>query len=246
MTHRTGPVFIRLVRNLFVIALVVLMVPSLSLFAQSSIQTSMPAGTQAALPSAPTPNTPQMLSIVILDGEDALNNIRERTAREPIVQVEDENHKPVAGAVVLFTLHSGASGAGGSFGNLTSLSVTTGADGRATAHGLKPNASEGSYTISVTASVGAVVATEVVIHQINAANGASSSSASSTSSASQSTGVASKIVKRPYRLGHLSGHTLVLAGAIAAGVAVVAVTVVMARQTVPAVITPGTGTVGKP
>ena len=43
---------------------------------------------------------PQNLQITILDGEGALNNIKQRTAREPIVQVTDENHKPVAGAVV--------------------------------------------------------------------------------------------------------------------------------------------------
>ena len=55
--------------------------------------------TQEAAPPAPA------LRIVILEGEDVSNNIKERTAREPIVQVEDENHKPVAGAAVLFTRH---------------------------------------------------------------------------------------------------------------------------------------------
>ena len=50
---------------------------------------------------------PMMLHITILDGEDSLNNIRERTAREPIVQVEDENHKPVAGALLLFSIQNG-------------------------------------------------------------------------------------------------------------------------------------------
>src|SRR5579863_5849082 len=53
------------------------------------------------------------LSIVILEGEGAINNIKQRTAREPIVRVEDENHKPVAGAAVVFTLPS--QGAGGTF-----------------------------------------------------------------------------------------------------------------------------------
>lgn len=47
-----------------------------------------------------------MLNLVVLEGEGATNNIRQRTAREPIVQVEDENHKPVAGAIVVFTLPS--------------------------------------------------------------------------------------------------------------------------------------------
>ena len=44
------------------------------------------------------------LNIVIVEGEGATNNIRQRVARQPIIQVEDENHKPVAGAVVVFTL----------------------------------------------------------------------------------------------------------------------------------------------
>src|SRR6202161_2399484 len=54
------------------------------------------------------------LNLVIVEGEGAINNIRQRTAREPIVQVEDENHKPVAGAAVIFTLPG--QGAGGTFG----------------------------------------------------------------------------------------------------------------------------------
>ena len=33
-----------------------------------------------------------MLNLVVLEGEGATNNIRQRTAREPIVQVQDENH----------------------------------------------------------------------------------------------------------------------------------------------------------
>src|SRR5580704_2436459 len=64
--------------------------------------------------SASQAGTPMALHIVILDGDNALNNIRQRSAREPIVQVEDENHKPVAAAAVLFTIHSGSAGAGGS------------------------------------------------------------------------------------------------------------------------------------
>ena len=39
----------------------------------------------------------------------------QRTARETIVQVENENRKPVAGAVVVFRLPS--QGAGGTFAN---------------------------------------------------------------------------------------------------------------------------------
>ena len=78
------------------------------------------------------------LNLVIVEGEGAINNVRQRTAREPIVQVEDENHKPVAGAAVVFLLPN--QGAGGAFANgAHSLTVTTNAEGRAVAHGFRPN-----------------------------------------------------------------------------------------------------------
>ena len=76
--------------------------------------------------SAPPPG----LNFIVVEGEGAINNIRQRTARETIVQVEDENRKPAAGAVVVFTLPS--QGAGGTFadGGQT-LTVATDAQGRA-------------------------------------------------------------------------------------------------------------------
>src|ERR1035441_11134548 len=68
------------------------------------------------------------LNLVIVEGDGAINNIRQRTAREPVVEVQDENHKPVAGAVILFELPS--RGASGEFpGGAHSLSVTTDAQG---------------------------------------------------------------------------------------------------------------------
>jgi hypothetical protein len=128
------------------------------------------AGPAAPLFAQTVPAAPMMLHITILDGEDSLNNIRERTAREPIVQVEDENHKPVAGALLIFSIQNGGTGAGGSFNGLSTLSVTTDSEGKAIAHGLKPNATSGSYTIGVTATLGALVAT-AVIHQSNVLGG---------------------------------------------------------------------------
>jgi hypothetical protein len=108
---------------------------------------------------------PNKLFIDILDGEGALNDIRGRTAREPVVQVEDENHKPVAGALVLFTLPS--SGPGATFSNgLTTLRVTTGADGKATAQGFKPNSMSGQYQIQIQASFGGI-STVAVINETN-------------------------------------------------------------------------------
>ena len=118
---------------------------------------------------------PMQLKITILDGEGALNNIRERTAREPIVQVEDENHKPVAGALILFTIH-GQGSAGATFANsMTTYQTTTDAAGRAVAHGLLPNGQAGGISITVTATAGTVTAS-AVIHQMNVDPDAATSS----------------------------------------------------------------------
>ena len=96
-------------------------------------------------------NVAPMLNIVIVEGEGAINNIRQRTAREPIVQVEDENHKPVAGAAVVFALPG--QGAGGTFtGGAHTLNVVTDSQGRAVAHGFHPNNVQGQYQIHITAS----------------------------------------------------------------------------------------------
>lgn len=103
-----------------------------------------------ALPAAPAQQVAK-LNIVILEGEGAINNSRQRTAREPIVQIEDENHRPVAGAVVLFSLPG--RGASGVFANgQTSMAVTTDAQGRAVATGLRPNNVQGNFQIRVDAS----------------------------------------------------------------------------------------------
>jgi len=92
-----------------------------------------------------------VLNIVVVEGEGAINNIRQRTAREPIVEVQDENHRPVAGAAVVFSLPS--QGAGGTFsGGAHSLTVITDDQGRAVAHGMRPNGIKGQFQIHVNAS----------------------------------------------------------------------------------------------
>lgn len=171
---------------------------------------------------------PMQLRITILEGEGSLNNIRERTAREPIVQVEDQNHKPVAGALVLFSVH-GEDGAGATFANgLTTYQTTTDAAGQATAKGLVPNGNAGAFTISVTATVGAMTAT-TIIHQQNVAPSAA----------------VNKVVK-PH-------HNLATAGNVAFIGVVAAIGAVLSWSAVNSnsgpnntTITPGTGGVGAP
>jgi hypothetical protein len=108
--------------------------------------------------SAPVPSK---LFIQVLEGEGALNDMRSRTTREPIVQVQDENHKPIAGVVILFTTPS--SGASATFSNgLTSLQTVTDAEGKAIAAGFKPNGISGSYQIRVQANWNQLTTTSVI------------------------------------------------------------------------------------
>ena len=118
------------------------------------------------------------LNIVIVEGEGALNNVKQRVNREPIVQVEDENHKPVAGAAVVFLLPS--QGPSGTFANGTqTLTVTTDSTGRATAAGIRPNKQTGRMQIRVTASQGGQTAT-AVITQMNVVGAAAGGGLSTT------------------------------------------------------------------
>lgn len=110
---------------------------------------------------------PHALFIDILEGEGALNDVRARTAREPIVEVRDENHKPVAGAVVLFVSDSnGAGGLGATFNGAQAFSMTTGADGQAFGRGFQLTHATGKFHISVDARMGNLHA-QSVINQTN-------------------------------------------------------------------------------
>ena len=116
-----------------------------------------------------------MLNIVVVEGEGAINNIRQRTAREPIVEVQDENHRPVAGAVVVFTLPT--QGAGGEFsGGAHTLTVITDDQGRAVAHGFHPNGVKGQFQIHVNASLNGRTGS-VNISQGNASGGGGAAAA---------------------------------------------------------------------
>ncbi len=222
------------VRRLLAIVLIVSLAPATPLLAQV-----------AAVPGAQS-GTPMALHITILDGEDAVNSIRERTAREPIVQVEDENHKPVAGALILFSIQGGPQGAGASFNGLSTLSVTTDAEGKAVAHGLSPNQVQGKYSIAVQATLGALVAT-AIISQTNAisagAPGGQVSPEAPGTSPDASTAPASSHTRRPLKVTHFLKKPWVIAGGVII-IGVVVGVVVANSGSGPTTITPGTGTVG--
>lgn len=114
--------------------------------------------------------TPKQLNIVIVEGDGVINNVRQRVAREPIIQVEDENHKPVAGAVVTFLLPG--NGPGATFANgANSLTAVTGPDGRAVARGLQANNHKGQYQMRITVSAagGATATAAITMSNVAAA-----------------------------------------------------------------------------
>ena len=176
--------------------------------------------------SAQDQPAPTKLNIVILEGEGAINSVRQRVAREPVVQVEDENHKPIGGAAVTFLLPN--QGAGATFANgARSLTVLTDDKGQAVARGLKPTNVNGNYQIRVNASFKGQTA---------------------NTSISQSTAMATAAVA-----GGISAKVLIIlavAGAAAAGGAIAATRGGGSPSTPPGaqptVLTPGAPTIGAP
>jgi hypothetical protein len=177
------------------------------------------------LGAQPMPDSSQaapMLNIVIVEGEGTLNNVKQRVNREPIVQVEDENHKPVAGAAVVFFLPN--SGASGTFANGSqTLTVTTDATGRASATGIHPNHTLGKIQIRVTASANGLSATSTIT-QTNVAGASVGRGLSTTAKIMIAVGVAAGIGAGVY-FGTRSSST---------------------GPTTGITITPGTPTVGAP
>ncbi len=173
------------------------------------------------------------LNLVVVEGDGAINNIRQRTAREPIVQVEDENHRPIAGAVVVFTLSS--QGASGTFaGGEHTLTVTSDAQGRAVARGLKPNNVQGQYQIRVNAS-----------YQGQTANtNISQSDAVAAGAATAAAGVSAKVIVLVVAAAAAAAvGGLFASGAIGGGGST---TSTVAAGPTLVTISPGTGTVGPP
>ena len=153
--------------------------------------------------------------IVVIQGEDAVNVIQQKTATAAIIEVRDKNNLPVSGAVVTFSVTGGNSAlfAGGS----QTLTVTTNAVGRAAAAALNPLTS-GPIQIQVTAAVQGQVVTAATIAQTNVMTLAEAA-ATGTAGASSGGGAAAG------GGGGISGPTLgIVGGAVAAGGAALALT----------------------
>lgn len=124
-----------------------------------------PQETPAAAPAAQAP-PPTSIKLMVVQGEGAINNIEKRVVTEPIVEVRDQENRPVAGAEVVFTTPPRGPSAT-FFGASRTYSVKSDESGRARGTGLSPNVEEGTYPIDVTATLGNLQ-TSVSITQTNA------------------------------------------------------------------------------
>ena len=164
---------------------------------------------------------------MIVEGEGAINNVKQRVNREPIVLVEDENHKPVAGVSVTFFLPN--QGPGGTFANGTnSLTTATNAQGQAVARGIRFNNQAGTMEIRVAASIAGQTASAIITQTNVLGSAASGGSAGGMSRTAKILIVA------------------VIAGGVAAGVIAATHKGGSTTATPTTTITPGTVTVGAP
>src|SRR4051794_12161535 len=68
-------------------------------------------------PAALAQSLPPRINITVVEGEGASSSVRQRVSHDPVVKVEDDDHQPIAGAVVVFALP--VSGPSGEFFNGT-------------------------------------------------------------------------------------------------------------------------------
>lgn len=181
------------------------------------------AGTLAVLLAsavfAQNGNPPARLKVVVVEGDGAINNIRQHRAKEPVVQVLDQNNMPINGASVTFLLPE--SGPAGEFGGgVRMLAVVTNDQGMATGRGFTPNGTAGNFEIRVVASYMGEMA-DTVVHQTNA---------------QPAEGAGSGFPKKYLLLG-------LIGGAVAAGVAIAAAG---HGSSAPSTVTGGAGIVISP
>jgi hypothetical protein len=91
------------------------------------------------------------IKIQIVEGDGAINSIRLRRAKEPVIRVVDASGEPAVGATVTFVLP--ATGPSGTFSdNGLSVTVQTDSRGMAIGRNLRPNAIAGQFRIRATTS----------------------------------------------------------------------------------------------
>lgn len=110
-----------------------------------------PAAAPAPVNPTPLPTVPG-LKILVLEGQNAINSTSAHVAIQPVVEVRDQDDRPVEGASVVFRLP--ISGPGGTFpNNSPTETVRTDYRGQAGATGFVPNNVLGRFDIRVTATL---------------------------------------------------------------------------------------------
>jgi len=158
------------------------------------------------------------LRIVVVEGEDAVNIIQQKTAVRPVVEVRDRNNLPVPGAIVTFSIEGGKAA---TFGGASTLTVATNAAGQAAVTGLTPSAA-GAFQIQVSAAFQGQVATATIAQTnvMTAAQAAAASAATSSGGSAGSTGGGAGAAGGGG--GGMSATTIGVVGAAVAGGAVAA------------------------
>jgi hypothetical protein len=175
--------------------------------------------TSAAIAQAPP------LRIVIVEGEDAVNVIQQKSAVAPVIEVRDRNDQPVSGAIVKFAISKGRA----TFSGARALTVTTNTAGRAIAAGLTPTGS-GALQISAAASfqgqtvVATIAQTNVMTAAAAGAAGGAGAGGGAGGTASAGGGAAAG------GSGGVSATTLGIVGGAVAGGAVAAKEVIDATS----------------
>jgi hypothetical protein len=102
------------------------------------------------LPAQTIPVPVPKMNVVVVEGEAAIHNVRDKKTTEVVVLVRDGNRKPISGASVTFTLPP--DGASATFPNgARTISVVSNADGYAEARGIRPNGIQGPFAMQVQA-----------------------------------------------------------------------------------------------
>jgi hypothetical protein len=114
-----------------------------------------PANAPPQQPNAAPANAPPLgayLKILVLIGEDAVNYVRSPMPSDLVVEVRDQNDRPMEGATVSFQMP--LMGASGSFdGGVRNKDFVTNVQGQATAS-FMPNMESGRYMVQVKAVLG--------------------------------------------------------------------------------------------
>jgi hypothetical protein len=123
------------------------------------------AGTPDEQGSVPprTPSSISTLKVFVLEGADAIHVPGASYTAPLVVEVRDQNDRPIEGAEVTFQLPS--SGPGGFFpGQKLSFTTKTNYQGQAEAAAFQPNNQLGTFTVVVTASLG-VLKRSITVNQ---------------------------------------------------------------------------------